>query len=133
MGSSKPKPNGNSAELTEAEWAIMKTVWTREPCAAPTVTEALADERQWSYSTVKTLMDRMVDKGLLATEKIRNLILYRSAVTQGQAQRSEILRTVKRAFNGALTPMMQFLLNNEKLSEKEISELETILKAKRKS
>ena len=109
----------------------MKTVWAKEPCAAPTVTEALAGERHWSYSTVKTLMDRMVDKGILTTEKIRNLILYRSTVTQGQAQRSEILKTVKRAFNGALTPMMQFLIQNEKLSEIELLEMETLLKTER--
>jgi BlaI family transcriptional regulator, penicillinase repressor len=129
MGSSKSKPV--PSELTEAEWAIMKTIWAKEPCAAPTVTENLAGERQWSYSTVKTMMDRMVEKGILTTEKIRNLILYRSTVTQGQAQRSEILRTVKRAFDGALTPMMQFLIRQEKFSEEELLEMETLLKSER--
>jgi BlaI family transcriptional regulator, penicillinase repressor len=131
MGSSKLKQVPSPIELTESEWAIMKTVWAKEPCAAPTVTESLAEEKQWSYSTVKTLMDRMVDKGILTTEKIRNLILYRSTVTQGQAQRNEILKTVKRAFNGAMTPMMQFLITNEKLSEEELMEMEGLLKTER--
>ena len=118
-------------ELTEGEWAIIQAVWKNEPCAAPTVQEKLETRKNWTYSTVKTMMDRMVTKGLLKTERICNLILYRSVVTRIQAQKGEIMRTVKRAFNGALTPMMQFLLDNHKLSQKQLSELEKLIKKKR--
>ena len=118
-------------ELTEGEWAILKAVWKKEPCAAPTIQEALEKQKDWTYSTVKTMMDRMADKGLLETERIRNLILYRSAITRAQAQNGEITRTIKRAFNGALTPMMQFLLDNNRLSKKQLSELEAMIKSKK--
>ena len=118
-------------ELTEAEWAIIQTVWENEPCAAPAVQEQLEDQKSWTYSTVKTLMDRMVTKGLLKTEKFRNIILYKSAITKLQAQKSEIKRTIKRAFDGALTPMMQFLLDNNTLSKKQLDELEALIKKKR--
>jgi BlaI family penicillinase repressor len=118
-------------ELTEAEWAIMQAVWDNQPCAAPTVQEELLSRKNWSYSTVKTLMDRMVTKGLLSTERIRNLILYRSAITRKQAQKGEIMRAVKRAFDGAFTPMMQFLLDSNRLSQKQLSELEAMIKSKK--
>ena len=118
-------------ELTEGEWAIIQAVWKNEPCAAPTVQEELETRKSWTYSTVKTMMDRMVTKGLLKTERMRNLILYRSVITRIQAQKSEIMRTVKRAFDGALTPMMQFLLDNHKLSQKQLNELERLIKKKR--
>jgi predicted transcriptional regulator len=118
-------------ELTEAEWAIIQAVWENEPCAAPTVQEALQSRKNWTYSTVKTMMDRMAAKGLLKTERIRNLILYRSAITKREAQKGEILRTLKRAFNGALTPMMQFLLDSNSLSQDQLSELEALIRRKR--
>ena len=118
-------------ELTEAEWAIIQVIWENQPCAAPTVQEILEKSRKWTYSTVKTLMDRMVTKGLLKTEKIRNLILYSSVITRKQAQNSEIMRTVKRAFDGAFTPMMQFMLDNTNLSEKQLNELENLIRKKR--
>ncbi|MFH1882827.1 MAG: BlaI/MecI/CopY family transcriptional regulator [Planctomycetota bacterium] len=118
-------------QLTEGEWAIIQAVWDNEPCAAPTVQEELEAQKSWTYSTVKTMMDRMVTKGLLKTERIRNLILYRSVITKIQAQKSEIMRTVKRAFDGALTPMMQFLLDNHNLSQKQLNELERLIKKKR--
>jgi len=118
-------------ELTKGEWAIIQAVWDNEPCAAPTVQEVLEARKNWTYSTVKTMMDRMVTKGLLSTERIRNLILYRSVITRTQAQKGEILRTVKRAFDGALTPMMQFMLDNNELSRQQLAELETMIKSKR--
>jgi BlaI family penicillinase repressor len=118
-------------ELTEAEWDIIEVVWAHEPCAAPTVQEELAARKKWTYSTVKTLMDRMATKGLLTTERIRNLMLYRSAVSQQDARRGELLRTVKRAFGGAFTPMMQFMVESDALSSEELSHLEALIRAKR--
>ena len=119
-------------ELTQAEWSIIKAVWENEPCAAPTVQEKLHKRTEWTYSTVRTLMDRMVAKGLLTAEKIRNLTLYRSAVTREQAQRGELLYALKNAFNGALTPMMQCLLETSELSAKELAGLETLIKEEKK-
>lgn len=120
-------------ELTEGEWAIMQAVWENQPCAAPTVQELLQKQKGWHYSTVKTLMDRMVTKGLLSAEKIRNLTLYRSAVTRKQAQKGEIMRAVKRAFDGALTPMMQFLVDTNQLSQEQLKEVEVLIRRKRSS
>lgn len=120
-------------ELTEGEWAIMQAVWENQPCAAPTVQELLQRQKGWHYSTVKTLMDRMVTKGLLSAEKIRNLTLYRSAVTRKQAQKGEIMRAVKRAFDGALTPMMQFLVDTNQLSQEQLKEVEVLIRRKRSS
>jgi len=121
----------NKRELTEAEWDIIEVVWRRQPCAAPTVQEELADRKGWTYSTVKTLMDRMAGKGLLTTERIRNLILYRAVVSPEQARHGELMRTVKRAFGGAFTPMMQFLLDSDTLSNAELDALEVMIKRKR--
>ncbi|HIJ52459.1 MAG TPA: BlaI/MecI/CopY family transcriptional regulator [Planctomycetes bacterium] len=119
-------------ELTEAEWAIIQAVWENEPCAAPTIQEELLGRKSWHYSTVKTLMDRMVTKGLLTTKRIRNLIPYRSAITRVQAQKGEIMRAVKRAFDGALTPMMQFMLDEHNLSQKQLAEMESLIRKKRR-
>jgi len=112
-----PEMSKKDLELFDSEWAILRVVWRLEPCAAPTVQEELQDQRGWAYTTVKTMMDRMVAKGLLKTKRIRNLYLYSAAVTEVQARRNEIMRAVKRAFDGTLTPMMQFLIENDELSD----------------
>ena len=120
-----PKSN---PKLTEGEWAIMQVVWDLEPVPAPTVQERLQQQIGWAYSTVKTMMDRMVAKGLLKAERIRNLYLYRSAISLAQARKSELTQTIKRAFNGALTPMMQFLLDSNDLSREQLKDLEVLIR-----
>ena len=120
------------AELTKAEWTIIKAVWEREPCTATEVQESLVKPTGWAYSTVRTVMDRMVIKGLLTSEKIRNATVYRSAVTREQAQRSEALYALKQAFNGALPPMVQCLIDSRSVSAEELAELEALIKAKQR-
>jgi BlaI family penicillinase repressor len=125
-----PKPE---TELTEAEWTIIKAVWDAEPCTAPDIQQKLEKRTSWTYSTVRTLMDRMVGKGLLKAKKERNITFYSSAVTKAQAQRGELLYALKHAFNGALTPMVQCLIESNDLSADELAELESIIKARKKS
>lgn len=117
--------------LSDNEWAILQVVWNREPCTAPDVQEALQKEKSWAYTTVKTMMDRMVNKGLLKVEKIRNLHFYNTAITPTQAKKGEIMRTLKRAFNESLTPMMQFLIENNQLTDAEYVELERLIKTRK--
>jgi len=123
--------NRRNAQVSDSEWAILQVVWQRQPCTAPDVQETLQEDKGWAYTTVKTMMDRMVNKGLLAVEKIRNLHFYNAAITPTQAKKNEILRTLKRAFNESLTPMMQFLIENNQLSDAECAELERLIKSRK--
>jgi BlaI family transcriptional regulator, penicillinase repressor len=120
-------------ELTKAEWTVIQAVWEHEPCTATEVQEKLSKATGWAYSTVRTLMDRMVGKDILSSEKVRNATLYRSRMTRTQAQRSEALSTLKQAFNGALTPMVQCLIDSGKVSEDELAELEVLIQSRKKS
>ena len=124
----KPAP-----EIAEAEWIIMKVVWEHEPCAAGTVQEEMANSKGWAYATVKTTMDRMARKGFLKVDRIRNLQLFSSCITPVDAKRLEFRKMLKRAFDGALTPMMQFLIEHEGLSTKQAAQLRKLIgKAKNK-
>jgi BlaI family penicillinase repressor len=129
----RPSREKPAVELTQAEWEIMTVIWEKEPCAAGTVQEALAKSRDRAYSTVKTTMDRMAEKGFLEIERIRNLQLFKSCVSKVDARRGEFRKMLKRAFDGALTPMMQFLIEHEGLTKKQASQLRKLVsKAKNK-
>ena len=131
--SAKIGPKRPAVELTEAEWAIMKVVWQDQPCAAGTVQEALSASHDWAYSTVKTTMDRLAAKGFLKIEKVRNLQLFTARISDVEAKRGELRRMLKRAFDGALTPMMQFLIEHEGLSRAEAQQLRRLVSKTKKS
>lgn len=136
----KVKSNERKIEMTEAEWEIIRIVWDKEPCAAGTVQEELAQRRLTkdemsgkAYSTIKTTMDRMVEKGFLKIEKVRNLQLFKSCISEVDARHREFRKMLKRAFDGALTPMMQFLIEHEGISKEEATQLrELVRKAEEK-
>ena len=114
-------------DLTEAEWDVMKVVWENEPCAAGTVQEALEKSKDWAYSTVKTTMDRMAAKGLLKITKIRNLQLFSARISPNAAKECEFRKMLRRAFDGAFTPMMQFLIEQDALSKEELRALRKLV------
>ena len=122
-----------STELTESEWSIIKAVWETEPCTAPAIQERLFKATGWHYSTVRTLMDRMVAKGMLSAKKEGKLTVYSSTITCTEAQRGELFYALKHAFNGALTPMVQCLLDSKDLKAGELEELDAMIKAHKKS
>jgi len=124
-----PKP----IELTEAEWTIIKAIWENEPSTAPTIQERLFKHTEWTYSTVRTLMDRMVGKGLLKSTKSGKLTSYRTAISREQAQRGELLYALKHAFNGALTPMVQCLLDSKDVSREELDQIKQLIAAHEKA
>ena len=119
----------STVELTEAEWSVIKAVWEAEPCTAPAIQERLFAGTGWTYSTVRTLMDRMAAKGILKAKKDGKLTVYRSAVTRRQAQRGELFYALKHAFNGALTPMVQCLLESGDVSADELAKMEALIRA----
>lgn len=119
-------------ELTEAEWRVIKAVWEREPCTAPEVLERLAPVTSWTYSTVRTLLDRMVAKRLLAAAKQGKLTWFRSRISRADAQAGEVGYALKHAFDDALTPMVQCLLDRRGVSPAELDELEALIRARRR-
>jgi len=119
-------------ELTEAEWHVIKAVWDREPCTAPDLQAALKPTTGWTYSTVRTLLDRMAAKGLLESRKEGKLTWFRSRVTREDAQAGELRYTLRHAFDDALTPMVQRLLDTRGVSTRELDELEALIRAGRR-
>ena len=58
--SQSSRPIDEGAALSDAEWRVMQALWDRGPCRARVVLDELEAETGWSYSTVKTLLARLV-------------------------------------------------------------------------
>lgn len=110
----------------------MKVIWSCEPCSAGDVQEALAHERGWAYSTVKTTLDRLVKKGVLTLKRIRNLQLFEARLSRTDAARADVRRLLHRAFDGAVAPMMNHLVAHENLTADDLAALRRLITEKQK-
>ena len=116
--------------ISGTEWDLLGALWTAERATAREVAEALEDKRGWAVSTTKTLLDRMVAKGLVSARQVGNVWEYTPGLRRVEARRSAWVDFVKKAFGGAAAPALQFLAKEAKLSKKELAELRALLNTK---
>jgi BlaI family transcriptional regulator, penicillinase repressor len=112
--------------LSEAEWKIMKLLWRQSPQPAYDLAEALAKTEKWSHRTVKTLLNRLLNKKAVTYEEYKNLYLYSPAITEEECVRAESESFVDRVFEGSLALMMVHFAKQKKLSKAELEELRRI-------
>jgi predicted transcriptional regulator len=55
--------------IAEGEYAVMEVLWERSPLTAAEVAGRVPEDRGWSLATVKTMLSRLLAKGLLAHEE----------------------------------------------------------------
>jgi predicted transcriptional regulator len=115
--------------ISDAEHAVMEVLWRRAPLTATEASDALAPERGWSLQTVKTLLSRLVTKGVVATEADGRRFLYRPLVEREDYVAHESQRLVDRLFGGRVTPLVAHLAETQQFSDADIAEIEALLKA----
>ena len=114
--------------ITDAEWDLLEALWRLERATARDLAEELEGERGWARSTVKTMLDRMADKGLVSMRAVGNVHEYEPAVKPDDARRSAWRRFVDAAFGGAMEPALRFLAEDAKLTKAQRSQLRRLLK-----
>ena len=116
-------------KLTEAEWQIMNVLWARYPATARGIAERLPQEVSWAYTTIKTLLTRLVKKKAVKESKKGNIGIYEPILSRQNARRSALKSLANQAFDGAFGPLMHFLLADQKLSPKQRQQLVQTLRS----
>ncbi|TRO91320.1 BlaI/MecI/CopY family transcriptional regulator [Glycocaulis profundi] len=70
----EPSPEPNASELD-----VLKALWKVKEASAREIHEAAGERRGWSYSTTRTVLARMVDKGLAVRRDSHGLTLFAAA------------------------------------------------------
>ena len=117
--------------ISGAEHEVMEVLWREAPLTATEVAERVPAERGWSLRTVKTLLARLLAKGALIHEEQGRRYLYRPAVARDDYVAGESRRLLDRLFGGRVTPLVAHLAEHDSLSERDIAEIEALLKALR--
>ncbi|UAK23350.1 BlaI/MecI/CopY family transcriptional regulator [Sphingomonas nostoxanthinifaciens] len=114
--------------ISDGEHVVMEVLWADAPLTAADVAGRIDPARGWSDRTVKTMLGRLLAKGALSHEEDGRRYLYRPAVARADYVESESRRLVDRLFGGRAAPLVAHLAERQALSEKDISELEALLR-----
>ncbi|MEJ2703395.1 MAG: BlaI/MecI/CopY family transcriptional regulator [Sedimentisphaerales bacterium] len=115
-------------KLTQAEWQIMKVLWKKHPATAREIMARLPKGVSWAYTTIKTMLARLVEKKVVSESKNSNTSIYEPLLSQKKARLIAFRSMLDQAFDGATGPLLHFLLEEKQLSAKQKKELAKILR-----
>jgi len=119
--------------LSEFELDVMAHFWRDGRLSAPELHERIGAERDVAYSTVKTIIDRLEEKGAVKRVASRGrTIYYAPAVPQERVRKPMVRSFVRRLFGNDLKPLFTQLLQDEELSDDEVDYLRTLLERRKK-
>ena len=111
--------------LPEAEFAVMKVVWSADgPVTSARIMEEVGRERGWKPQTLLTLLSRLTERGFIEAQPGKG----REKLFACLVSREEYLARETSAFmdevHGRSVGSLLAALNREKLSEKDMNELQ---------
>ena len=117
-----------SEKISESELEVMHVLWEAEDALPITdIRQALQARKGWEATTVKTLVQRLVSKGVLAQEK-RKVFYYRPLVSEQEYGDWAVNGMVNRLFRGSAKARVATLVKSDGLSDRDIAELREFFK-----
>jgi len=108
---------------TTGELEVLKVLWDRGPSTVREVMDVLHAARPRAYTSVMSLLNVMVDKGLVVRQPRGRAFAYRARSDRGRTLRRMVGDLVGRAFEGSATELVAHLLDQTKPSAEELDEI----------
>ena len=118
--------------ISEAEHQVMKVIWRDNPIVASEIINVLTDKTDWKPKTIKTLINRLLTKGVIGYEKTGRKYVYYPIVEEEDFIKTESRMFLKRIFGGAMKPMLVSMVENEDLTLDDLDELRKYIMEKKK-
>ena len=114
-------------ELGENEWSMMKICWKMGKVSAKNVFDEIKKNRKnIKYQTVKTTLDRLVEKGFLESEKFGPIWLYTSIISEKESTSKAVDDFARTVFGNTIAPIFIHLIKKKKYN-KEIEQLKKLI------
>lgn len=124
MSPAKPKP---SAAITEAELTILKALWDGGPGTVRELLDRLGTD--WAYTTVQTLVTRLVDKGHVRTDRKDLAHVFTATMAREELARLQVQAVATSLLDGAVAPLLLRLVEGTKFTPEELARFRELLAA----
>ena len=123
MSNDNPK-----ADISNAEFEVLDVLWDDYPATSSAIVERLNQHKPWHDKTVKTLLSRLVKKGVVDFDKAQRQYLYRPLIAREDYTKKEATSFVSRLFKGKVAPLVAGFANQNSLSQQDVDELKALIK-----
>ncbi len=114
-----------NAKMFDSEIKIMEIIWRKEPVSAKEISLIASGKIGWNKNTTYTVIKKLLAKGYI--KRSEPGFICSSLITKDEVCRLETKGLIDRLFGGSKKALFSALLEDEELSEKELSELLEII------
>lgn len=119
---------GKILNISEAESHVMEVLWRAPaPLVAEQIVGALSGTQHWQAATVKTLLNRLLNKGAISAEKEGRRFFYQAILQRDAWLARESDSMLQRLFGGRLAPLVAHFGSQQKLSAADVQELRKLI------
>lgn len=114
--------------IAKAELEIMRVIWKAgEPICAADIGK-IVEGKTWKRTTIATLLARLVEKGMLHTQRRGKALYYTARMSAREYKKAQALSLIQNVFGGSARDLIVSLAEENTLSEDDIRELKEIFK-----
>jgi BlaI family transcriptional regulator, penicillinase repressor len=113
--------------ISDAEALVMEVLWQTHPLGADEVVAALSTRTDWAEPTIKTLLNRLLNKGAVRAQKQGRRYLYSPALAREAWVEQQSEGLLDRLFGGRVAPLVAHFSERGKLSAADIAELKKVI------
>jgi BlaI family penicillinase repressor len=114
-------------EISDAQWRVMEVIWLRGEATAADIIDEITPETGWTHQTVRTLLARLVQKGVLQTRPVRNYYVYSPLVSREELVRNESESFLQRLFHGNADSLLVYFVREGKVHQETLDRLQKMI------
>lgn len=108
---------------------MARIVWDLKKATVRQVMDNLPADRQLDFFTVQTYLRRLAEKGYLSVKRDGRTNVYTPKMKPDRVIRSVVRDFLDQLFDGKALPLMQHLLQEEELTDDQLTQLRSELDA----
>lgn len=112
--------------ISDAEWKVMDVLWEHPNSTIKEITGLLSGTG-WGYSTIRTLVFRLNEKGAIGADTSDSRYRYYPVASEEECRNRETAHFLNKIYNGSVKMLMNTLVGGSKLSSEEVRELMSII------
>lgn len=111
-------------KISDSELEVMKILWNKGAVTSPEIIEELSKKSDWSKTTIKTLITRLVNKGIVEqVRQIGQLHIYNPLISEKEYKKSENENFITKLYKGSVNEMLLNFVEEKQISKKDLEKL----------
>lgn len=120
------------AKMGQVQLRIVQLLWKLKRATARELTDELNKSEPIAHSTVQTLLRQLEGKGSIGHEQDGRTFYFFPLVKEEKVKKSAARELIESVFDGSVSGLVSYLLENERVPDKEIAEIRKLLEKKSK-